>query len=282
MIQNNSGSNRIFDLLAKIILGLCGICLILFVVVLFRNCSCAGGGVQETEKESRETESSSQIPANSVILNTVNEYDQAYIDSIIFFGESTTAHMRSRGVLSGGTNTKQVWADSSNTMMLDIDIGIKSIVYPDTGKEMTVADAVAQKKPKYIVLTFGLNGIVSFHNNQQLFVGSYKKLIETIQENSPNTKIILQSAFPVAEAKYQSSWAYSASPDMINEYIDTLNEWAIDIAKSFENVKYIDTAQLLKDANGYLRPEYQTDGIHLTADAYKAILNYIGTHKYTD
>ncbi len=279
MIQNNSSGNRIFGLFAKIILGLCVICIILFVVVIFRGCTCAGDNGQENESEK---ESSPPIPANSVILNTLNEYDQAYIDSIIFFGESTTAHMRSRGVLSGGKNTTQVWSDSSNTMTLDIDIGIKKIVYPDTGMEMTVENAVAQKKPKYIVLTFGLNGIVSFHNNQQLFVSSYKKLIETVQKNSPETKIILQSAFPVAESQYQSSWAYSASPSVINEYLDTLNEWAIDIAGSFENVKYIDTAQLLKDQNGYLRSEYQTDGIHLTADAYRTILNYIGTHKYVD
>lgn len=272
----NINTDSVLRILIKIIIVLCIVCLILFAVFLLcRSCAPENTVANETETDF-ETQST---PVQNVILNTVNEYDADYIEKIIFLGESTTAHMRSRGVLPGGTNTTQVWSDASNTMTLDINTASKKIVYPDTGAEMTIAEAVAKKKPEYMVLTFGLNGVTGFYSNKNLYVTSYERLIEAIRQNSPETKIIIQSIFPVSSLDLQSNWAYSSSPEVINGYLDTLNEWAIEVAQKC-NVKYIDTASLLKDSQGYLKSGYQTDGIHLTAEAYKIILNYIGTHKY--
>ena len=65
-----------------------------------------------------------------------------YIDSFIFFGESTTYHIKRRGVLRGGKDTKQVWAPKGGTVNLDTTIAGVKIVYPETGEEMTVGEAV--------------------------------------------------------------------------------------------------------------------------------------------
>ena len=40
------------------------------------------------------------------------------IDKFIFLGESTTYHLKSRGVLSGGTQTTQVWAPKAELLCL--------------------------------------------------------------------------------------------------------------------------------------------------------------------
>ncbi|MBQ7397467.1 MAG: hypothetical protein IJW09_01415, partial [Clostridia bacterium] len=74
----------------------------------------------------------------SRVLGATADMGQAYIDSMIFVGESTTAHLRSRGVLTGGKSTKQVWSNESNTMALDLNIMQTTINYPETGKAMTI------------------------------------------------------------------------------------------------------------------------------------------------
>lgn len=206
----------------------------------------------------------------AIVLPEGEDMGQAYIDSMVFFGESTTAHLRSRGVLTDGTRTKQVWADASNTMMLSLEILKNKIIYPETGEELTITEAAARKKPKYMVLAFGVNGLSNFAQNQRVYAASYAKLIGAIREASPDTTVILQTVYPVGRN-------YKAA-DEVNQKINLLNEWLPDIAK--ENGAYVvDTASCLKDETGMLRDEYaQQDGLHLSAAAYRAILQYMRTH----
>ncbi len=214
------------------------------------------------------------------LLGESEDRGMSYIDSFIFIGESTTYHLKSRGVLSGGKNTKQIWAPKNGTMTLDLSVDKIKIVYGETGEELTFYEAAAKKRPKYVIMTFGLNGAVqNIARGEEYFKSCYKKLINAIKSASPDTKIIIQSAFPVAENMDMS--AYSISQKTLNEYIDTINEWSYSLAKS-ENLRYLDTAEILKDENGNLKLEYQSgDGYHLTKEAYEKILYYIRTHGYS-
>lgn len=210
------------------------------------------------------------------VLAQTEDMGQAYQDSLIFVGDSTTAHLRSRGVLSGGTETKQVWVPADNTLLLDLNITKKKIVYPPTGEQMTIAEAAAKEKPAYMILTIGLNGVTSFVNNKNLYQNCYAKLIEEIQKASPETKIILQSVFPVAANQN----TFSVDAATLNGYIDTLNGYVKELAQA-KNVRYLDTASALKGTDGNLPEGYQNgDGIHLTAEGYRVILDYIRTHGY--
>lgn len=213
---------------------------------------------------------------SSVVLGKTEDMGQAYQDSIIFIGDSTTAHLRSRGVLTGGKDTIQVWVPSDNTLLLDLNITKKKIVYPKTGNEMTFAEAAALEKPAYMVLTIGLNGVTSFVNNKALYQNCYGKLIDAIEEASPDTKIILQSIFPVAT----NQQSFSADVKTLNGYIDTVNGYVKELAET-RGLRYLDTASCLKDGEGNLIYSYQNgDGIHLTAEGYQVILDYIRTHGY--
>ena len=65
-----------------------------------------------------------------------------------------------------------------------------------------------------------------------------------------------------------------------NAGIDRINEWVKDIAEE-SGVKYLDTQSILKDENGAQKVEYnEDDGVHMNAQAYRLILNYIRTHAY--
>ena len=217
------------------------------------------------------------MQTEDALLSPCEDKGMSYIDSFIFFGESTTYHLKSRGVLSGGKDTSQVWANESGTMKLDLSIDKQKIIYPETNELLTVGEAAARKKPEYILFTFGLNGAVqNVKMGEDYFKTCYKKLISAIRSASPSTTIIIQSAFPVAENMDMS--AYSIDLKTLNEYIDLQNRWAYSLACE-EDCKYLDTSSILKDKNNNLKIEYQIgDGHHLTTEAYRQILFYIRTH----
>ena len=216
----------------------------------------------------------STVPDSAVVLGQSADMGQEYIDSIIFLGDSTTYHMINRAVLTGGKQTKQVWSGALGTLTLDGNIHKTTIVYPDTDTEMTIAAAVAQKKPKYMVITLGVNGIA--YANETQFKAYYGKLITAIEDANPDTKIMLQSISPVSEGYDQKGGK------LCNANIDIANGWIKQIAAE-HGCKYLDTASVLKNDSGTMIAAYDNgDGIHMTADAYKAVLQYIRTHGYTD
>ena len=215
----------------------------------------------------------------SAVMGETSDYGMAYIDKMIFFGESTTSHLSSRGVLTGGKETDQVWSETSGTRTLSSKITSQIISTPDNVKGLTVVEACKQEQPEYIVLSFGLNGIQQFISNKQSFVDPYTKLISAIQKASPNTKIILQSVYPITETNN----TFSVDGLTVDRYILTLNTWLQEIAESNSNVRYCDTASVLRNELNALNPVYdEGDGIHLTKAAYEQILMYLRTHGWQE
>ena len=211
------------------------------------------------------------IPSSSsAILSETEDMGQEYIDSMIFFGDSNTDHLRSYGMLTGGRDTTQVWSPKSQTVTLSSEITNVKIVYPETGEEMTVSAAAALKKPKYLVISLGTNGVATLTESQ--FKYCYNKLITAIKQASPDTKIIVQSIYPV------TSWYKGFS----NEKIDNANKWLLELAEE-SGVKFVDTASVLKDSDGALKESFNSDhedGYHVNAEAYEKILHYLRTHGY--
>ena len=196
--------------------------------------------------------------------------EKEYLSSLTFFGESTTAHLRARGVLSGGAETTQVWQDESGTKRLGARLLQDPLIDPKTGERTSLFALCEKEKPHILVLSFGLNGITEFVKNKELYVQSYLNLIDHVRRASPQTRILLQSVYPVTE----SCSAWSVDGKTVSDYTRILNGWLPEIAQMRENVRHIDTASILTGADGCLAPSYDFggDGIHLTADAYRKIL----------
>ena len=211
-------------------------------------------------------------PDDGVTLPQTPDAGIAYQDSIIFVGDSLTAHLVSRGVLTGGSDTKQVWCPENSMMNLNSEVTATKIVYPETGEKMTVAEAAAKAKPAIMVITLGTDWGVSYLGESE-FKACYSALVKAIKQASPDTRIILQSIFPVTDF----------CPNLNNTKIDTANKWVKAIAAE-NGCRYLDTQSVLKDEKNNLKAEYcnSTDGIHLDANAYKVILQYIRTHALTD
>ncbi len=220
------------------------------------------------------------IPASSPKLEQTADAGDSYIKKITFFGESTTYGLQAYGVLPDGKATKQVWtgaklsngvAATAGTITLDSKILNTMIFYPDTAEQMTLPEALKKKNPEILIVTIGLNNGVSYFEEDE-FKLCYEKLVSGIIEASPDTKLILQSIFPVSSNCEIKSFT--------NERIDIRNGWILDIATKY-NVKYLDTNSYLKNESGFLPSNFQNgDGIHLSEAGLLKVLEYIKTHAY--
>jgi lysophospholipase L1-like esterase len=185
------------------------------------------------------------------------------VASLTFLGDSITAHMQSRAAVK----PEQIWATKERYLNLDSRITHAKILAPDTGKEERIADVAARVKPQNLVITLGIDyGVYYYRNDLSVFAKYYEKLLDQISAATPDTRIILQSIFPVA----------ASCKGITNEMIDNANATIKEIAAR-RNLLYLDTQSVLRDADGFLKKEYcfSEDGIHLTRTAYDAILAYI-------
>lgn len=191
------------------------------------------------------------------------------IDDVVFFGDSTTAHLCVRG----GIPRERVWSGEGSTMLFTsvCDRSVKI-----SGEMMSLAEAAARYRPKILVITVGASGGAGFLKEDR-FKSIYRKMLGGVRIASPETKIIVQSIYPLSDksVKYYKK--------LTRQAVAEANSWIEDVCFD-ENVPFIDAHSLLVDKNGYLRPEFQSDEyLHLTAAAYKVILNnieaYLEMHK---
>lgn len=209
-------------------------------------------------------------PASSVLLAETEDAGQEYIDKLTFVGDSTTYGLKYYEVLSGGKNTTQVWTPASGTLTL-FNYATATIVFPEDGQEISIVDAVTRKLPEYLVITLGVNGVSMM--DEDWFKTDYTALVQSIQAASPDTKIICNSIYPVEND-------YEQIESINNTNIPQANEWIKAVAEA-TGCKYADSASVLKAEDGSLREDYGNgDGIHLNADGFNAVLNYLRTHAY--
>ena len=263
------------------------------LALLFCSLSCfaitmAVGAGREKSELRLQNQSKKEAPLNELprvtpvdttyFLSATQDAGIAYQNQLTFFGESTTAHLRSRGVLTGGILTTQVLADESGTKRLSSRLPYETVTDPESGKSVALLTLLEEKRPAILVLSFGLNGLSNYASDPGSFAKDYDLLIDAIKNSSPETKVILQTIYPVAKDSDHFS-----DPDEINRNINLLNTELPTIAAEHEKVLCVDTASVLKDLDGSLDPAFDNgDGYHLTASAYRRILQYLRTHAWED
>lgn len=214
-----------------------------------------------------------KAPSVSIKLAETSDYGQYYVDSMAFVGDSTIAEMINAGVLKNGTDTDQVWTGENGDLPLDYNIDTATVVCSKDGKLLTIASAIEERKPEYIVITLGINNGVPYCTEEN-FKAYYQKLITSIKDAYPNARIMLQSVLPVSEKYAKNTSGVTA------DKIETANKWIAELAEQ-NGARYLDTASALKNSKGYLDAKYDSgDGLHLNADGYNAMLIYIRTHGY--
>lgn len=121
--------------------------------------------------------------------------------------------------------------------------------------------------PSHIVMLIGTNDIAKGIENDTI-VENISKSIDLVKEKCPNTKIILQSVYPV---NYSMS---DASRSMVggrkNSTINNLNIHLRELCVE-KNVVWVDLTATLSDGQGNFKEEYTYDGLHPNAVGFDAV-----------
>lgn len=121
-------------------------------------------------------------------------------------------------------------------------------------------DQVIALQPREIFLMIGTNDLC-FNRSISDTMTNYRKILNRLHAELPDTKIYIQSVLPFNETIFPSR-AFRT-----NENIKKLNVEIIKMAKAY-NDPYIDLAPAFTGADGRLPSKYTVDGLHLNDSGY--------------
>ena len=201
---------------------------------------------------------------SSALLAETGDAGAEYQDSTLFLGDSNTVRLYNNGLIS----LQQFCAKEGIGTQVALNEGI--VTFKKDSSHYTIPQAVAMMKPRRVVMTFGTNDTGMAVED---FIANYTALVQAIQASYPYTDIIVNTVPPIPEN-------HSNYPHMDQEKIDDFNMALLNMCEQL-GVKFLNTAEALKGANGYGNPDYYTEGdIHLKGAGLKAALSYLRTHAY--
>ncbi|NLI94109.1 MAG: hypothetical protein GX434_18500 [Peptococcaceae bacterium] len=128
-------------------------------------------------------------------------------------------------------------------------------------------DPVVNGCPSKIFLLIGINDLAAQFDNEKI-LANYEKIILTIQEKTPKTKIYAGSILPVNSYKLKDILERETNTTIpiTNQNIQALNTRLQTLCEK-NRVIYIDYYTHVIEA-GELKPELTKDGLHLNSDGY--------------
>ena len=203
-------------------------------------------------------------------LSKTYDYGDGYIKSIIWVGDKTLSQL---SACCPSIDLSQLLCGEDGSLRLDYNLSTTPVLIANEKKYASVAKAAEEIKPKYMIITVGLENGVGYCTEEK-FKEYYSNLIESIKESSPDTKIILQSVFPVSRS------VEKANPSVSNDRIRQVNSWINSLSTEL-SVRYLNTHSTLTDEKGFLKQEYDSgDGMTLNESGYGAMIEYVKTHGY--
>ena len=201
---------------------------------------------------------------SAALLPETADAGESYQKETLFLGDSNTVRLYANGLIS----LQQFCAKEGIGTHAALNEGI--VTFKKDSSTYTIAQAVAKMKPRRVVIMLGTND-----NGMAVeeFINNYTALVQAIQESYPYTDIIVNTVPPVPAN-------HSNYPNMDQTKIDDFNMALLSMCEQM-GLKFLNTAEVLKDANGYGREDYYQSGdIHLKPAGLKALLGYLRTHAY--
>lgn len=201
---------------------------------------------------------------SSALLTETADAGDAYQNETLFLGDSNTVRLYANGLIS----LQQFCAKEGIGTSVALNDGI--VAFKKDNTLYTMAQAVAKMKPRRVVIMLGTN---DNSMSTEDFISNYTALVQAIQASYPYTDIIVNTVPPVPEN-------HSNYPNMDQARIDDFNMALLSMCEQL-GVKFLNTAEVLKDATGYGNADYYQSGdIHLKTTGLKVLLNYLRTHAY--
>ena len=201
---------------------------------------------------------------SSALLTGTADAGDAYQEQTLFIGDSNTVRLYANGLIS----LQQFCAKEGIGTSAALNEGI--VTFKRDDNRYTIAQAVAKMKPRRVVIMLGTN---DNGMNTEDFISNYTALVQAIQASYPYTDIIVNTVPPVPSN-------HSNYPNMDQTRIDDFNMALLTMCEQL-GVKFLNSAEALKDANGYGNVDYYQSGdIHLKPAGLKVLLKYLRTHAY--
>ena len=201
---------------------------------------------------------------STALLPETADAGESYQKETLFLGDSNTVRLYANGLIS----LQQFCAKEGIGTHAALTEGI--VTFKKDSSTYTIAQAVAKMKPRRVVIMLGTNDTGM---SVEEFISNYTALVQAIQESYPYTDIIVNTVPPVPAN-------HSNYPNMDQTKIDDFNMALLSMCEQM-GLKFLNSAEALKDANGYGREDYyQTGDIHLKPVGLKAMLSYLRTHAY--
>lgn len=208
-------------------------------------------------------------PGEIKALPESSDAGQSYIDSITFLTDSSLIGLRDNGLLTGGIETKQVWASEAGNIPAKT-IGDFNIVNPGDGVLMSPSMAAGIVKPKVLVIELGMDGLGDAKKAE--FVKSYIDLINAIKAESPDTVIICCG--PTSVSSF-----YPALDGTTVAMALELKDWVMQVCSS-TGAYFADITRVVCDVSGTLNSDFSAaNGKTINSAGLSEILMYLRTHK---
>jgi len=181
-----------------------------------------------------------------------SEEDNAFLDECVFVGDSICSGLAHYEIIPYKNVVAQGNVAARN---------IFDFTFTVDGEELSLVSALVNAKPKYIVFSMGINDVNI--TTEEEFAENYREILQMTEGFVPDAKLIVLSITPI-----------DASSDFtLNENIDRFNSALAKMIKDNEKWTYIDVTPELKNDLNALKTAYSSgDGIHLSPDAYYAML----------
>jgi lysophospholipase L1-like esterase len=139
----------------------------------------------------------------------------------------------------------------------------------DTDGVLQRLEEVTDSKPAKIFIMIGTNDL-AYGKSVDHVASNHEKIIQRIRQDSPETKIYMQSVLPVDDA------IHATRP---NSSMLEINKRLKQYAEK-NGVTFIDLVVTFSDTNGKLDKKYSIDGLHLNGAGYLKWVEVI--RKYVD
>lgn len=183
-------------------------------------------------------------------INTIEVINDKEI--ILFVGDSITDRY-----------DLEKYYDYDNKIIINSGVG----GYRTTNIINRFRNLIEQYNPSKLFLMIGTNDLGAGMDKDDI-IENIKKIISMIKEKNSNTKIYLETIYPVNSDKRKQD------KERNNKTISDINKELKKYCES-SNIEFIDIYSYLVDDNDKLKDEYTEDGLHLNDFGYDVVTSIL-------
>ena len=207
------------------------------------------------EQEGAEITEDSIAPAEKADLPEVQyqTVSTSYFDNALFIGDSRTVGLSEYGTLKN--------ADYF------CDVGLSAAGINDTYVDgLSFEQKIGSKQYGKVYLMLGIN---ECGNDFESTMTAYRSIVEKLKVHQSSAVIYLMANLHVA--------ATAETGAITNSNIEYLNQRMGELADN-KQVFFLDVNEVYTDKNGYLIPDYSSDGVHPYGEYYPVWCDWLCQH----